>query len=984
MGNFQLPRTTALDTTGITIPGAKLYFYAAGTSTPITVYADRENTVPLTNPVVADGNGRFADIYVPETTSYKIDINTPLDVNIYTVDNLDPFALNNTSLEERLKQIASNPLDYGAIGNGLANEVAAVQSAIDNSVGTIDLLGKTYRCDTSIIIPQGRRFINGTLDFSLCNDPSCIVLAPGTIGTALALTADVALGESSLTISSTSTLSSGDFLILRKTTAWSPAKQGTSEVVRVRAITGATTLTLDAPVRFDYTVAASSQVLELGLMNRFYLADLRILGAASINQNAISASVASNVHITNVDIQGVAGSGISLSNCVDSRVIGCSFRDCTFSSTGNGVDVLDSCSGIVVTDCFAADTNTGVNVGDTTYITHDVSITGNVFEGCRVAGVFVSETCNNILVSANEIVGSQDSNCNGIYSGGKAISICDNKIRAVKRNGIRCEPSGPTPITGGTGVPAQGVDQVWLAIKDNEVGLCGENAILVSSIHGAFDGLEIDGNLIGDFGLSGITVNAETTTNVRAGSICNNKFNLVFSTGSAIAVNALPVSGTSVTGFSVSNNVAHGVKNTAKAIYLRSLGSKFDQCSVSNNVVDGGLFCVAAENVSSFKAHGNSGNSGIIVSQIDTSSYTNISIDNNNIDGSSSTGLFFEARNSTVKNVSITNNCVNTSTGSSLAVACDDGSIHNLTVSANNLAISTFGIEISIGGSGSIEVVSVCGNTINTTTLHGISLKKFAGTLFRAVSVSGNTISSASGNGIYFSSISDISVSSNSVILSGVGLGDAAIYSECASGDASCVSITANTIFSGRGISVNSSGSAVFRDIVIGSNTVSDTGGSGSVAGSISLNATGTSTMTRLSLSGNTVKASSGNGININANGVIALFSIIGNHIFVTNTANFGVNFEGSGSIRKGTVSANSVGGGLYSFNRTVTTLEIMIICGNLCYDYASDIAADRGLGFRQFNDPIIIGGTAPNSFFFARTLDTAISGDAWPNFNPG
>lgn len=87
---FMLPKAVPFTSDGLVIPGAKLYFYASGTTTPLTVYNDsdlaggHEHAVP----VVADSAGRFAPIYIP-TGAYKVKLTDAADVEIYTVDELD-------------------------------------------------------------------------------------------------------------------------------------------------------------------------------------------------------------------------------------------------------------------------------------------------------------------------------------------------------------------------------------------------------------------------------------------------------------------------------------------------------------------------------------------------------------------------------------------------------------------------------------------------------------------------------------------------------------------------------------------------------------------------------------------------------------------------------------------------------------------------------------------------------------------------------
>lgn len=72
---------------GVPVSGAKLWFYAAGTTTPIDVFQDAGLSVPQTNPVIADSAGRFPTVYVGDE-AYKIVLTDAADVTIQTDDNL--------------------------------------------------------------------------------------------------------------------------------------------------------------------------------------------------------------------------------------------------------------------------------------------------------------------------------------------------------------------------------------------------------------------------------------------------------------------------------------------------------------------------------------------------------------------------------------------------------------------------------------------------------------------------------------------------------------------------------------------------------------------------------------------------------------------------------------------------------------------------------------------------------------------------------
>lgn len=92
---FQLPKTAPLFA-GESLSGAKLYFYQAGTTTPITTYTTAALTVAHNHPVVADGDGVFPAIFINESVNatYRVQLYTSADVLKYDIDNLEARYLN--------------------------------------------------------------------------------------------------------------------------------------------------------------------------------------------------------------------------------------------------------------------------------------------------------------------------------------------------------------------------------------------------------------------------------------------------------------------------------------------------------------------------------------------------------------------------------------------------------------------------------------------------------------------------------------------------------------------------------------------------------------------------------------------------------------------------------------------------------------------------------------------------------------------------
>jgi hypothetical protein len=85
---FWLSGQQLSDGNGAPYPSAKAWFYETGTTTPKATYSDAGLTSVNANPVVADSNGRFGDIYFV-AGRYKVVLTTSADVAIDTLDPVD-------------------------------------------------------------------------------------------------------------------------------------------------------------------------------------------------------------------------------------------------------------------------------------------------------------------------------------------------------------------------------------------------------------------------------------------------------------------------------------------------------------------------------------------------------------------------------------------------------------------------------------------------------------------------------------------------------------------------------------------------------------------------------------------------------------------------------------------------------------------------------------------------------------------------------
>ena len=195
------------DNNGVILAGGKLYSYAAGTTTPAATYTSSSGGTAHTNPIIFDSAGRVpsGEIWLTAGSSYKFTLNTSTNILIATYDNIsginDQTAINAALLAYEASIAAStgsslvgylpagtgavasttqNKLrehvsvkDFGAVGNGIADDTAAIQACIN--AGTVG----NYVGGYTVYFPSGTYKISGTL---VSGVRRLLFLGDGTIG----------------------------------------------------------------------------------------------------------------------------------------------------------------------------------------------------------------------------------------------------------------------------------------------------------------------------------------------------------------------------------------------------------------------------------------------------------------------------------------------------------------------------------------------------------------------------------------------------------------------------------------------------------------------------------------------------------------------------------------------------------------------------------------------------------------------------------
>lgn len=180
------------DNNGIPLSGGKLYSYAAGTTTPQATYTSASGSTPHANPIILNSAGRVAtgEIWLTSGNNYKFVLHTNADVLIATWDNIT--GINGTGITSNASTVEYDPpftgaltsgytvqdkfaqivgvMDFGAVGDGVADDTAAIQAAFDYAVSV---------APASIHFPVGRYRVTDEINIFRPSSPRKDVVFEG-------------------------------------------------------------------------------------------------------------------------------------------------------------------------------------------------------------------------------------------------------------------------------------------------------------------------------------------------------------------------------------------------------------------------------------------------------------------------------------------------------------------------------------------------------------------------------------------------------------------------------------------------------------------------------------------------------------------------------------------------------------------------------------------------------------------------------------
>ncbi len=764
MPTFQLPETTAIDSNGDVLGGAKLYFYTTGTSNDLTVYEEEALSTAHAQPVVADSAGRFNPIYLQTDKTYKVVLKTSADVEVYTFDGVKALAYHGDATSARLAQAISDPLTQGAVGDGAADESTEVQAAIDAATGTVDLLGKTYRCDSQLALTashNGLTIKNGTLNFANYTTADECVSVTGTIGSGLNLSSDVDVGDTSVTISSTSGLSAGDLLWLSSSATFH-GNSTDGEWVRVESVDSGTVLTLESKLLGSYTTANTGNVKKVTPAKDITFDDVEFVGATQTGQqNGLYLNYTENVRIENCKFDTIDASGVFVGQSYLTSIDRCTFYDLADSSWGDGVAISDGGARVTISDCEFTGVVDGVTVTQgpdaSSKVCRNVTVSGCHMSGITSSGIVFGDDGEHCTAIGNEILCSTGS-VSGIHVGTGHVVIKGNTIRNSRGTGITLAPVAPETsyVTPAGETPASTTVEMTIVCEGNLIELCDTNGIKVETAGETLRGVAITGNAIAGADEEGILLDAAsgdiTDVSITGNTISSTThgINLDPTVDEIIRVsvsnNTVLLPGTSNS--CIRSNGAQDVSVVGNSV---SKGSSGINCTsngltVSGNTVKDSLYGISLTGSSATV----SGNfvmmpSASGVQAIRLVGCSDVAISGNSIESVGSTageaGVYVDDSDG----VSIASNTIYNFDGEGIHFIGDgNGAYECLSISGNTLrACGSAGepaIKIETSGTSTLTAVALVGNTLHDPGDHGI---RFEGVDIESVAISGCSIYSS-------------------------------------------------------------------------------------------------------------------------------------------------------------------------------------------------------------------------------------------------
>ena len=355
-----------------------------------------------------------------------------------------------TDIESKLDSWVSLK-DYGAVGDGTTNDQVAIQAALDAANGkVIDGGNLVYKINAPITLTDSNTVIkNATFDFSSMPDqgssPDRCFTIYGSIGTAIALTANTNFNGATVSVASTTGFAANDLVFLKSTKVWDSGTGATyGQYARIKAISSGTVFTLYDSVAMSFTTADSATVAKVTPVKNVVVDHVSFIGSDASNQNALYVQYGENVTVTNCDFRLFPYAAVAYYRCYQSTIDKCRQRNASGVGLAYAYALIDGCYSCSILNSWGEDNRHTVTIGGTNGITMFSKVIGCHASGSKDAGFDSHPASMHTLFMGNHVTNSSSrfgsSAHDGLISQGANTTFIGNTVINPLGTGIFYQP----------------------------------------------------------------------------------------------------------------------------------------------------------------------------------------------------------------------------------------------------------------------------------------------------------------------------------------------------------------------------------------------------------------------------------------------------------------------------------------------------------------------------------------------------------------
>ena len=327
--------------------------------------------------------------------------------------------------------------DFGAVGNGVADDTTAIQAALTYAVANspcklIFPSGK-YKCNSVLGSFTGSDveidLQGSTLDFSALalSSTGPLLQFSGSYSTGVALTASATEGAKTIFAPSAG-FAVGDMVRVYSNAVWDSTRTSTrvGEINFVVAIPNSSSLTLSMELKTAYTTGDLAKVQKITPVKRITLRNGVIVGPTGNDQLiGVMIEAGNTCLVENLKSYDIDKTHLRLVDCVYSKVTGCHFEESNHSSQAYGVSFQDATQ-----DCVA--------IGNTfTNVRHSLSTNNAVATSWGIVRRILF--ASNAVTDSSPATGGAGGDAIDTHAGAEEISILGNTVNSSSGYGINFE-----------------------------------------------------------------------------------------------------------------------------------------------------------------------------------------------------------------------------------------------------------------------------------------------------------------------------------------------------------------------------------------------------------------------------------------------------------------------------------------------------------------------------------------------------------------